>query len=145
MCEKIKRAARNREAGSAAISRFLPLLIVIVSVSMLLVTFSDYIRILDIKDEISLTMRKYVIRMETAGYLTVDDEKELKSELSALGVTGIDLSGTTMSEVEYGGIIYLHVKGTLNVKVYSIVSIFEGSFGTQLLGIDEVRSSTSQQ
>ena len=56
MIDRIKLHVRSKrlsvgkkEEGSAVISRFLPLLIVIVVVSMLVVSFSGYIRILDIK------------------------------------------------------------------------------------------------
>lgn len=138
--EKIKRT----EKGSATIGRFIPLIIVIVSVSMLIVTYTDYIRVLDIKDEISLTMRKYIIRMETSGFLNVDDSNSLVKELNELGVKDVDLTGTTTDEVDYGDTIVLKVSGNLVVDTYNIISLFEGSDDTEIISISEMRSSTSQ-
>ena len=65
------------------------------------------------KTEISQLARKYILRMETVGYLTTEDNTSLCQELSAAGVTEINLSGTTQSEVSYGVPITLQISGKL--------------------------------
>ena len=135
---------REKEEGSAVVPRFLVLIITVVVVSMLAVQFVGYIKVMDIKDEISLTMRKYIIRMETTGYLADDDKKSMLEELNEIGVTGVDFSGTTMHEVEYGNIIDLHITGKLKVKTYNFLAVFKGEWKNEVINIDEISSSTSQ-
>lgn len=141
----MKSVTEKTEAGSAAITRLLPLLIVIIISALITVEYAGYTKILNTKDEISLTMRKYIIRMETHGYLTDDDKTSMTRELEALGMSAIDFIGTTVSEVDYGETIYLNIKGKLTVRSYSIKGLFEGGWGTVTIDIDETSSSTSQQ
>ncbi len=136
---------RRMESGSVALPRFLTLIIVIIAVSMLTVSYAGYIRIMNYKDDISLIVRKYLIRMETYGYLVSEDKESLLNELQELGIEKIDLSGTTVSEVDYGDIIYISIKGELTVKVFNITQLFTSHWGEETIYIDEYKSSTSQQ
>lgn len=65
------------------------------------------------------TAREYMLIMETEGYLTPADRANLISELEGYGLYNISLSGTTMSEVDYGNRIYLKISGTYNENVLS--------------------------
>lgn len=81
--------------------------------------------------------RKYMFRMEsyTNGYLSGDDAGRLKEDLQNQGLSNIDLSGTTMSEVQNGGDIYLDIKydqtykqieiQNYNIKVVSVTKRVE--------------------
>ena len=51
--------------------------------------------------------REYLLIMETEGYLKPEDAADLVAELNSYGLTNVSLSGTTMSEVDYGERIYL--------------------------------------
>lgn len=57
-------------------------------------------------------MREYMLLMETEGYLKSGDEANLKNDLQQVGLTSIDLSGTTRAKVSYGSRIYLKVRAT---------------------------------
>lgn len=60
----------------------------------------------------NIIARKYIFQMESYshGYLTSDNAEKLKDDLQNQGLKNIDLSGSTMSEVENGGDIYLDIK-----------------------------------
>lgn len=101
--------------------------------------------ILNSKSDVNMIMRKYIIRMESEGYLTADDESELMEELKDVGMTNIDISGTTLSEVEYGETVYLYVKGDISKRVISLGDIKNGVWQDKNIHIEESLSSTSQQ
>lgn len=101
--------------------------------------------ILNSKSDVNMIMRKYIIRMESEGYLTADDESELMEELKSVGMTNIDISGTTLSEVEYGETVYLYVKGDISKRVISLGDIKNGVWQDKDIHIEESLSSTSQQ
>lgn len=101
--------------------------------------------ILNSKSDVNMIMRKYIIRMESEGYLTADDESELMEELKDVGMTNIDISGTTLSEVEYGETVYLYVKGDISKRVISLSDIKNGVWQDKDIHIEESLSSTSQQ
>ena len=65
------------------------------------------------KAAVSQIARKYILRMETTGELTEADRTALSQELESLGVTELDLSGTTMDRVDYGDTIVLVIRGKL--------------------------------
>lgn len=141
----MERRTVKKEAGNAAVTRLLALIIVIIAAALITVQYAGNTKILNTKDEISLIMRKYIIRMETNGFLTDTDKKAMSEELKAAGMTTVDFTGTTTDEVQYGEIIYLRVKGSISVKSYNVTGLFDGSWGTVTLDIDETRSSTSQK
>ena len=61
--------------------------------------------------------REYLLIMETEGYLKPEDAADLVAELNSYGLTNVSLSGTTMSEVDYGERIYLKITGTYDDNV----------------------------
>ena len=61
--------------------------------------------------------REYLLIMETEGYLKPEDAVSLVAELNSYGLTSVSLSGTTMSEVDYGERIYLKITGTYDENV----------------------------
>ena len=62
-------------------------------------------------------VREALLIMETEGYLKPADKATLISELESYGLYNISLSGTTMSEVNYGDRIYLKVRGTYDDNI----------------------------
>lgn len=50
-----------------------------------------------------------MLTMETMGYLDPANQTTLVQELSDLQVTDIDLTGSTMSDAEYGNAVYLQI------------------------------------
>lgn len=97
------------------------------------------------KLEISQISRKYILVMETEGYLSEQHKQMLIQELQALEVQNIDLSGTTLQPVSYGETILLKIKGTISAKVLKdSEELWEGGFGTRNAIVEEYRSSTAK-
>lgn len=93
----------------------------IVCMITILAMFAILIFGIDLFKTVSLAIQKeqiqrtYMLAMETEGYLSNAKMNELINELTALGVTDISLSGTTMSPAGYGNAIYLVVTGHISV------------------------------
>lgn len=85
----------------------------LLAMTVLMLSFTDNVRLIQEKTEVSQLARKYILRMETVGYLTPADKTALTGELQALGVTEITYEGTTVSEVGYGDSITLQIQGKL--------------------------------
>ncbi len=97
------------------------------------------------KLEITQISRKYILVMETEGYLSEQHKQMLIQELQALEVQNIDLSGTTLQPVSYGETILLKIKGTISAKVLKdSEELWEGGFGTRNAIVEEYRSSTAK-
>lgn len=87
--------------------------ICILAISTLLVFFLQVVGMLQQKQEVGQLARKYILRMETVGYLTPADEITLDRELSDMGLEELCLDGTTRNRVGYGETISLSIRGRL--------------------------------
>lgn len=97
------------------------------------------------KLEISQVIRKYILKMETEGYLTEVNKTNLLQELGALGMEGIELNGSTTQPVTYGDTIVLKIKGNLKVNMLKDEEkIWNEGWGTQQVSLQETRVSTAK-
>lgn len=98
------------------LDQFLPAIIVIVLLAVLwtgsMVTASN----IDRSNAIHQVARTYLLQMEADGYLTEENRVQLLTDLGDLDMVGIDLTGTTLSDVGYGNQVRLVIKGTVNLK-----------------------------
>lgn len=85
----------------------------ILAMTVVMLSYMDNVSLLHQKAEVGQVARKYILRMETVGYLTPSDRTALQQELTSLGVTEIDLEGTTLYEMSYGSPITLEIGGKL--------------------------------
>lgn len=90
--------------------------ICILAMTVVMLAYMDNVSLLQQKDDVGQLARRYILRMETVGYLTAGDRGMLTSELVDMGVTEIDYTGTTLSPVSYGEMIALEIKGRLEGK-----------------------------
>lgn len=90
---------------------FMTIGITILAMAILWMAYMGVAQLVDTKTEVSQVARKYMLRMETVGYLEPADKAELVRELERLGVAKVNLTGTTMAPVGYGESIYLEVEG----------------------------------
>ena len=90
--------------------------ICILAMTVVMLSYMESVTLIHQKEDVSQLARKYILRMETVGYLTVSDRTALCQELEAMGVTGINLEGTTLNEVSYGAPIVLYIGGMLEGK-----------------------------
>lgn len=60
--------------------------------------------------------RRYMLHMETEGYLTPERQAALTGELTSIGVENISYNGTTLSAAGYGQEVVLSVTGSIRVN-----------------------------
>ena len=84
-----------------------------IAMLVLMLAYMDNIQLLNQKEAVGQLARKYILKMETVGYLTPEDRTALTLELGELGVTDINLAGSTQSEATYGTSITLQLQGKL--------------------------------
>lgn len=65
------------------------------------------------RSQIGQIARKYILQMETTGELTDADRAMLTQELTQVGVTELDLDGTTVGRAAYGDTIVLVIRGKI--------------------------------
>lgn len=85
----------------------------LLAMTVVMLSYMDNVQLIQQKTEVSQLARKYILRMETVGYLTPGDRTVLTGELQAAGITDITYEGTTENEVGYGEPITLQIKGKL--------------------------------
>lgn len=106
-----KKRWRNRQRGNVA--NIMVTGIFVLAMTVVMLAFMEDMRLIERKTEVNQLARRYILRMETTGGLSVEDKLELVRELEEQGVTGIDLTGTTMGEAGYGAKIVLQIRGLL--------------------------------
>ena len=101
----------DRQEGS--IGDLLSVMLCILAMMTVMTVFMDCVRLVNRKTMAGQLARNYVLRMETVGYLTPEDEMALCDELEALGISEIDLEGTTRAPAHYGTEITLRIAGKI--------------------------------
>ncbi len=101
----------KKESGSVA--DLMATGICILAMTVVMMAYMDSVELLHRKAEVSQLARKYILRMETVGYLVPRDRTAMCQELSDVGVTEIDLGDTSLHGVSYGQPITLHIRGKL--------------------------------
>ncbi len=85
----------------------------ILAITVVMLSYMDSVSLIHQKAEVGQLARKYILRMETVGYLTAPDRTALCQELEQAGVTDIQLGETTLHQVNYGQPITLRISGKL--------------------------------
>lgn len=87
--------------------------ICILAMTVVMLAYMDSVELIQQKSQVGQLARKYILRMETVGYLTEEDRTALSQALTDLGVTEIDYADTTLSPVSFGEPITLRLQGKL--------------------------------
>ncbi len=124
---------------------FLTILITILAMSVLISAFLECTNLMIRKLEISQISRKYILKMETEGYLTEAAKGELLRELEKAGLRQIDISGTTLHPVAYGEPIYLKIKGNIQGRLVETEDeIWNKGFVSTIFRVEEEKVSTAK-
>lgn len=107
----------KRDQGN--LMNLFPPLLTIVALAVMLVFFTGWMANLSARDHVYQLSRRYILQMETEGFLNSTLESSLRADLTDAGMSNISLSGTTTSEVEYGNVIFLRITGDLDINSYS--------------------------
>lgn len=87
--------------------------------------------------------RKYILKIESNGYLTPENAIKLRSELTNEGFSNINLTGTTMSEVKNGEDVFLFISYGQPVRNIDIEN-FDIKFVNEVQRVQISRSSTAK-
>jgi len=101
----------GQERGN--VGSFMATTLCLLAMTVVMLFYMDNVQLIQQKTDVSQLARKYILRMETVGYLTSADRSMLTGELQAIGVTGVSYEGTTEETVGYGEPICLQIKGKL--------------------------------
>ncbi len=85
----------------------------ILAMTVVMLSYMDHVSLLQEKAEVVQLARKYILKMETEGYLSTGELALMTDELEAIGITEISCAGTTVSKVTYGDPIVLQIQGKL--------------------------------
>lgn len=111
----MKRLKKEKD-GSVVENMLVALIGMVIMTAFLVIIFGTFASISD-KWDMRQVAREYLLVMETEGCLTTTDQAMLVKELEDCGLYNISLSGTTVSEVDYGESIYLNITGTYNDNI----------------------------
>ena len=119
--------------------------ICIIAMTIMMMVCLGSSALLNRKAQISQTARKYILKMETIGYLTADDKLALTQELKELGALEIDLTGSTVNEVDYGTPIYLVIRGKIaGTSIEMGNGLFQTTFRTTFYEFEERKMTTAK-
>lgn len=108
-----------KKKSKGVLDDFLPTLIFLALMAILLFLFIGYNKAINQKTTLNNIARKYLLEMETTGYMTTEMQNSLKEELSAAGFagneSGAEISrnnfyGTTFTDVGYGNEMIINIQ-----------------------------------
>ena len=135
--------SRGRSAGS--VMDVLTVSIYILVLTIVMLAYLGSVQIINCKAQISQISRKYILRMETVGYLTEDDRRNLEQELRALGVVSVLFTGSTLEKVEFGSPIYLVIHGRISTEGVDLgTSFFDTVFRMRSYEFEDKKMSTAK-
>lgn len=136
---------RTASRRNGSIMNVLAACICILTMTIIMMAFMGSAGLLNSKAAISQIARKYILRMETVGYLTGNDRLELSQELTEVGVVDLDLTGTTLNQVDYGSPILLVIHGKISGQMAVTGNgLFRTVFGETYYEFEERRMSTAK-
>lgn len=104
-----------KHRGDIGIGAMIGMIITLFISLILIMSYTSWHTKLAVKDSIVLTVNSYLKAVETAGYFTDELQGALEEELNQYGLENISFAGSSLSPVQYGGKVYLHVSGKLHL------------------------------
>lgn len=140
-----RKSSKVRNSHRGSVMNLVATMICVLAMTVIVLGYLGCIGLLERKAAISQVVRKYLLRMETIGYLTEDDSLALEAELTELGATELDFAGSTLNEVEYGTKIVLKIKGKIAAEgILTGDSLFGTLLGTVRYEFSEQKMSTAK-
>lgn len=133
----------KKRKGSKTID-FISIVMALIVMVIISVIMTSWMANIDDKDQIDLIARKYLLKMETEGYLTGQEEQNLLSELAENKMSSVSLNGTSRTEVGYGNVVNLHITGSLEIYNYQFLGLFQIHTGKSTIAIDKHLTSTAK-
>lgn len=138
-----RRLFQRRSRGSAA--DVLTVCIYVIVLTLVMTAYMESASLLNHKLQIGQIARKYILRMETVGYLRESDQAEILAELREAGAENVDLSGSTVQWVGFGSPVYLVIKGQIPAREIMISGdLLQAVIGIGQFDFEEKRVSTAK-
>ncbi len=119
--------------------------ITILAMTIVVMVYLQCTELMIKKLEVSQISRKYILKMETEGYLSQENKTQMLMELKNLGVQNVDISGTTTQPVTYGDTIILKINGKVNSNMLAgEEDLWNEGFSTGWVSWEEIRMSTAK-
>ena len=119
--------------------------ICVIAMTVLMLAYMGSVQLLNSKSLIDQITRKYILRMETVGYLTGNDQLEMTQEFTALGAAELDYTGSTLNQVDYGSTISLVVRGKIPIRtIVADSDLFDTAWEIIWYEFEERRISTAK-
>ena len=119
--------------------------ITILAMTIVVMVYLQCTELMMKKLEVSQISRKYILKMETEGFLSQENKNSMLLELDQIGLQNVDVTGTTQHPVMYGETIILHIKGTFNRSMLVREDeVWDGGFSTKSIPVEEKRMSTAK-
>lgn len=119
--------------------------ITILAMTIVVMVYLQCTELMIKKLEVSQISRKYILKMETEGYLSQENKTQMLMELKNLGVQNVDISGTTTQPVTYGDTIILKINGKVNSNMLAgEEDLWNEGFSTGWVSLEEIRMSTAK-
>ncbi|MBR4083510.1 MAG: hypothetical protein IKK33_04410 [Lachnospiraceae bacterium] len=119
--------------------------ITILAMTIVVMVYLECTELMIKKMEVSQVSRKYILKMETEGYLSQENKNRMLEELKNLGLQNVDISGTTLNPVFYGDTIMLRIKGGFRQNMLERKEeLWNGGFSTRWVPLEEIRMSTAK-
>lgn len=87
---------------------------------------------------------KYLLKVESYGYLTSSDTVSLEDDLSKLGLKNVSLGGTTFNKADNGEDVELDIHYTQTIKTLKINNLFDAKFIDEDKSVEIPLSSTAK-
>lgn len=124
---------------------FLTIILTIIAMSILVMVYLECTNLMMKKLEVGQISRKYLLKMETEGYLTEGSKNSLLAELQQAGVHSVDISGTTMVPVSYGDAIVLRIRGAVEGRIIGTGDeLWRKGFVSSIFSVEEEKMSTAK-
>ena len=119
--------------------------ICILTLSIIMIACFNSLELVNKKFEVNQLARKYILRMETVGYLTSNDKNKLNQELLELGIVSFNFEGTTLNQVGYGNPIILCISGYIHAnEIAGANNVFSIFFQDKDYEFYEIKMSTAK-
>lgn len=97
-------------------------LLLLITSFIIVMAYLTCIQMITIKADADQIARRYILDMETTGYLSDASRTQMIQELEELSAADIDLSGTTFADAGYGNPVYLSIKCHIQGKNLDMAS-----------------------
>ena len=98
------------------IGDLMSLAVFLLAMLSILICFFECIGLMRVREDVSQLARKYTLIAETKGYLDAEEQSHLISELDGVGISDINLDGTTFQRVGFGNVVTVKISGKIKGK-----------------------------